>query len=347
MDPNDITDQAGTPAPDTEDQQAVEAEAAASPAPPAEDPIDGTLKAMLGDDAQVDAPKPPEQAATTPELSKPGTQQQVAEPNKPEDAKAAVDAEVASLGLKEKAAARFHELAARAAEAEQFRGAAERAQQWEERILSTGANPEQFGQAMNYLTLLNSGDPANLELAFQQVEGEYLALARALGKPAGGAIDPLDDHPDLAEKVANMDMDRATAMEVAGMRAQMRLREASTQVRTQQDAYQKARQDGAAQLVALETELRASDPVGYDIKLKALTPALTEAVNTLPPERWAPFARKLFSTIPAVPEVPAPAAVQQPAGLAPLRASAPASAPVRRVVDDVDATMAAMMAAGK
>lgn len=343
MDPNDTTDPAGTPAPDTEDQLAADAEAAA-PVPPAEDPIDGTLKAMLGDDAPAVDAKPAAPTAAAPELSKPGTQQPAAEPKKPDDAKAAVDAEVASLGLKEKAAARFHELAARAAEAEQYRGAAERAQQWEERILSTGANPEQFGQAMNYLTLLNSGDPANLEIALQQIEGEYHALARALGKPAGGAIDPLADHPDLAEKVASMDMDRATALEVAGMRAQMRLREASTQARTQQDEHQRAVQQGQQQLAALENELRAADPAGYASRLQALAPALQEAVRTLPPDRWAPFARTLFATAPTIAAAPA---VQPSAGITPLRASVPASAPVRRVVDDVDATLAVMMAAGK
>lgn len=343
MDPNDTTDPAGTPAPDIEQQPAAAAEAA-PPEKPAEDPIDGTLKAMLVDAAPADEPKPAEPATTTPELSKPGTQQPAAEPEKPADAKSAVDAEVASLGLKEKAAARFHELAARAAEAEQYRGAAERAQQWEERILSTGANPEQFGQAMNYLTLLNSGDPANLEIAFQQIEGEYHALARALGKPAGGAIDPLADHPDLAEKVASMDMDRATALEVAGMRAQMRLREASTQARTQQDEHQRAVQQGQQQLAALENELRAADPAGYASRLQALAPALQEAVRTLPPDRWAPFARTLFATAPTIAAAPA---VQPSAGITPLRASVPASAPVRRVVDDVDATLAVMMAAGK
>jgi hypothetical protein len=340
MDPNETIQPADAPEAVQQDQQ-TQTEAPKESAAPAEDLAEGTLRAMLGESAPAEEAKPAEPVApAAPDLSKPGTQQAAA-PAKPDAAKAEVDAEVAALGLKEKAAARFHELAAKAAEAEQLRVAAERVQQWEERIVATGATPEQFAQSMGYLTLLNSGDPANIERAFQMIEGEYHALARALGKPVGDAYDPLADHPDLAAKVANMDMDRETALEVAGLRAQSKLREASEQTRTRQDDLARSQEQGRRELAELEQELRSADPAGYQSRLQALTPALQEAVRTLPPNRWAPFARSLFASTPA--SAPQPIVPQQV--VTPMRATVPGGAPVRKVENDADATLAVMLAA--
>lgn len=336
--------------------------AADTPAPEAEapkvDPVDATMAAMLGAEPAADdqgAPlaevKAPEAKADTPaEPEKPAAEP--AKPSTPDEAKAKVDAEIAALGIKnERTAARFHELSARAAEVEPLKAQVaqlevfrQRAVEWEEAVTSTGATPEQFGQTMTYLQMLNSGDPKNFESAFEMIEREYHGLAKLLGKTAGGAVDPLEGHPDLQAKVASLDMDRETALAWAEERNKTRLTTAVSTTREQQTSAQREQQQGLAAVAQLGEQLRATDP-NFRAKFAMIQPLLETMQATYPPSQWAGLVKQMWDRIPAVP-VPAQPQAQAKPTVAPLRPSATTSqGQVRNISDPVEATMAAMMGA--
>lgn len=312
------------------------------------DAVDGTMAAMLGEEPKPDVPAvvpaadaPPVADPAKPDGEKPAVPT-------PEEAKAKVDAEIADLGIKnERAAARFRDLSTRAAEVEPLKAQVQqlevfrqRAIEWEETVLSTGAPPEQFATAMNYLTLLNSGNPENLEVAFAQVEEEYHALAKLLGK-AAGSVDPLQDHPDLQAKVANMDIDRDTALELVQLRTRQKLSGATTQVRTEQDQATRAQNDGLAAVAALGEELRASDPQ-FAAKFAMISPLVTEMQRTLPPAQWATAIRQMWAKIPAAQPAPVPVPTPKPT-ISPMRPGVSSAGQIRGITDPVEATMAAMM----
>lgn len=332
--------------------------AADTPAPEAEapkvDPVDATMAAMLGTEPEAVAPvapvaeaEPKPKAQTEPE--KPAADP--AKPATPDEAKAKVDAEIAALGIKnERTAARFHELSARAAEVEPLKAQIaqlevfrQRAVEWEEAVTSTGATPEQFGQTMSYLQLLNSGDPKNYEAAFEMIEREYHGLAKLLGKSAGGAVDPLEGHPDLQQKVANLDMDRETALAWAEERNKTRLTTAVSTTREQQTAAQREQQQGLAAVAQLGEQLRATDP-NFDAKYAILAPLIDATLPAHHPSQWAGLVKQMWDRIPAV---PVPAQAQPPAKqtVTPMRPSATSTNQVRTISDPVEATLAAMRGA--
>jgi len=345
MDPNteqQNPDVETTPAPEAvAEAPATPAESTAPESPEASkaDDVDATLAAMLGTSAQPETPVQPEQTAEAPaEAAKPAEPSAPAPPD-PDAAK--VDAEVKELGLKGASETRFREMSARIRELETAHPAMQRMAEWESAIQQTGATPEQFGATMTYLSLVNSGDPAKIEAAFQQIESEYLTLAKALGRPVGG-YDPLDDHPDLKQRVANIDIDRELALELAQARNRQQQTQQAREVRDQTDAQRQAWDDGTKALQALDAELSAADPA-YKAKLQVLAPAIQAMCAAAPPAEWAGRVREMFARLqlPAAAPAPAPA----PAALPPLRPTVPGGTQVSRVVDPVDATLAAMMAA--
>jgi len=319
------------------------AAATIEPATPAVDPAEAMLAAMGG--AKPDATAEPVakkadavEAAPVPEAGKPK------EPT-PEEAKAKIDAEMAELGIShERSQARFRELSAKAAENEPLKAQIQqlevfrqRAVEWEEAVTSTGATPEEFGAAMNYLTLIKSGKSENLEIAFEQIEGEYLALAKALGRPTSAGYDPIGEHPDIAAKLANLDIDRDTALEVIAARNRAKVEQASRQTQQQQDSQQDGIAQGRTALTALEAELRVTDPA-YAEKLKVLAPALQAMTQTSAPDQWAAAARRMFASL----NMPKPVVPPPPVTVTPMRPGVTSGGHIRGISDPVDATLAAM-----
>lgn len=325
---------------------------AAEPEATKVDEVDATLAAMLGKDPE------PVAAVETPaaEVVPAADPANPAEPEKPEaktpeQAKADVEAEIVKLGLdkKDKATAeRFRELHGRAAEVEPLKAQVQqlevfrqRALEWEDAVTSTGAPPEQFATAMNYLTLLNSGNPENLEVAFAQVEEEYHALAKLLGK-AAGSVDPLQDHPDLLKEVGDMDLTRERALEIAATRARDKLVGATTHVRTEQDQAQRAQADGLAAVAALGNELRATDPQ-FAAKFAMVKPLVEQIQTAYPPAQWPALIRQLWANIPAMPVAAAPQTPKPT--VSPMRPGVSSAGQVRGTTDPVEATLLAMRGA--
>jgi len=228
----------------------------------------------------------------------------------------AIDAEIKDLGIaNERTQKRFRELSERAAEVEGLRPDAERGRQWEETIKSTGADPQQMGNALNYLAAINSGDPAAMGQAYDFMQQEMAWLAKQLGRPAPG-YDPLADHADLSKQVTDGDMTRAAAEELIRTRRAAELQQGSQQRQRQQaehqDMAQQAHQDALQQVGALGQQLRAADPL-FEAKFKAIQPMVAVIQETLPPQQWAAAIHKAYQAAPA----PVAAPVQRQPAAAP------------------------------
>lgn len=248
--------------------------------------------------------------------------------------KATVEAEITDLHMKGKTAERFRALSGEVfALNERLRSAgikdvselprvierAKAADEWEQMVVSTGANPQQMGAAMDYLKLVNAGTPEALAKAYDVMQGELVALAKALGRDAPGAHDPLADHADLREAIEAGDITRKHAMELVQARQSAVLQNTHTQQQQHLSAVQQAQESARLGLNALGEQLATSDP-DYERKLPFLMPMLRRIREALPPERWVDEVRAAYAEIPALPTAsPAPAAPRAPVGHVPLR----------------------------
>ncbi|WP_313642336.1 hypothetical protein [Stenotrophomonas sp.] len=228
----------------------------------------------------------------------------------------AIDVEIKDLGIaNERTQKRFRELSERAAEVETLRPDAERGRQWEETIKSTGADPQQMGNALNYLAAINSGDPAAMGQAYDFMQQEMAWLAKQLGRPAPG-YDPLAEHAELAKQVADGDMTRAAAEELIRTRRATALQQDSQQRQRQQaehqDMAQQAHQDALQQVGALGQQLRAADPQ-FEAKFKAIQPMVSFIQKTMQPQQWAEAIKQAYLAAPAPAAAPAAPAPRQPA----------------------------------
>lgn len=298
MEPQELTQQ---PAQEPESQQPDPA-----PAPTSEPESDieafgkGVEEASEPEPAPEPEPEPEAEVAPADEPAEPAPE---ADP---------VADEIASLGLKEKATERFKELTGKvkelSTEIEPLREAAQRAEQWEQMVTSTGATPEQYSSALGYLQAINSGDPAKMGKAFDAMLSEVQWLGKTLGREVGGLVDPLQDHADLTAAVDAGDITRKHALEVA----QARITQARTTEQASKTEQQTAAQQAEAQAVsavnALDQKLRA-DPA-YAAKMQAMQQAgaFQWIRDNLPPEKWpAAIEREWQRTAVAAAPSPKPA----------------------------------------
>ena len=224
----------------------------------------------------------------------------------------AIDAEIKDLGIaNERTQKRFRELSERAAEVEALRPDAERGRQWEETVRSTGADPQQMGNALNYLAAVNSRDPAAMAQAYDFMQQEMAWLAKELGRSAPG-YDPVTDHADLARRVEAGELSRSAAEELAQARRVQAMQQDSKQrqhVQVQQQAAAERVQQQAIEAVGeLGQQLRAADPQ-FEAKFKAIQPMVAFIQSTLPPQQWAGAIRQAYLSAPA--QVVAPTAPRQ------------------------------------
>ncbi|WOB24755.1 MULTISPECIES: hypothetical protein [Xanthomonas] len=261
-------------------------------------------------DTPAEEPKPQDPLSTEPAKEAP----------KPEEQPKSVDDEIKDLGItNERTQKRFRELTERAAEVEPLRTKAAKADEWEQTITSTGATPQQFGNALNYLAAINSKDPDAMAQAYDSMSKELQWLGQRIGREAPG-FDPISAHADLAEKVASGDLTREVAAEMAQHRQRGVLQQ--EQRANQQQSYQtqQAEQTGLAQVQALGSQLKATDPA-FAQKLPYLMPTVEIIQSTLPPDQWAAAVHNAYMRLPAV-AAPAPAAPVARSANNPTRANA-------------------------
>ena len=130
-------------------------------------------------------------------------------------------------------------------------------------VEATGTTPQQYGEALSWLALFNSRDPAQQEKALELVENVAERLATLLGKDRTVG-DPLAAHADLKEAVTKGQITQQYAKEIARTRNGQTFRtELQTAASTEaQAAAAKAEELSTARqsLTELEQTLRDSDP---------------------------------------------------------------------------------------
>lgn len=238
--------------------------------------------------------------------------------------------EIAALGLKEKSAARFRELTAEVKALAPIREQLEKAgikdvaelprlvrdaqdgADLVKMVQGTGADPEQFGLTLDYLSAVSAaskGDRAAGEAAWTMWLSEGKALAQALNKEMPGVFDPLAAHDDLADAVEKGDMSRQHALEVAHARSHQQALSQHRQRTQEQErvtqVQQQAVQQGIASLQQWEQQAMAKDP-DYAAKRPALNAKVAEIRQMLPPAQWAYATELAYQAIRASAPAPAP-----------------------------------------
>lgn len=220
-------------------------------------------------------------------------------------------------------------------------------------VRETKATPEQYGQALQYLKMVNSGDPVQIKQALVFIQGEIQALARMAGEPVPG-IDFLQGHDDLISEVNAGRITAQRAQEIAAARERSSWEQRNSQAREQAAAEQReaaaARQRGVQELNALEAELKR-DPA-FAAKRAVLIPALKPVFARLPPDQWAPAFRKAYRDLPAPAAAPAPRAPTPSAAAitppnTPLRAGATPGTPAPAPKSPLDALNQALESFGR
>ncbi len=272
------------------------------------------------------------------------------DPGKAPEQDAETEAEIASLGLKEKSAARFREMASEIKQLapirEQLKAAGvedvaelpkviERAKAADDLIgmvTETGATPDQYGMSLDYLKLANAasrGDMKAAEQALELVMAEAATWAKALGRELPGVHDPLAGHDDLAEAVENGDMDRKHAVELAAARERAQAIQQHQQQTSQQQQAEVAQQQARQQLVQWDQQM-AQDP-SYQAKRPMLDAMVRNIRATLPPDQWLAATQQAYASIPDV----APPQPREPAP-SPVRASGPRGGLAPKKFDSVE-----------
>lgn len=184
----------------------------------------------------------------------------------------------------------------------------------------TGANNEELAVSFDYLRLRHSENPEDLQAALQMAQQEVQSLSKALGVEVAG-VDPLDDFPQLKQRVEDMELTREDALAIAKAEVSQRRYQQQTQAQTQatqqQQAYQQAVNSAAQQLSQLDQQLRQQD-VNYAQKRALIDPHIESIIKSYPPNQWAAaFMQqwKLVSeTAEALGQRPPPKRDEQPLG---------------------------------
>ncbi|MGO4718043.1 hypothetical protein AB4071_02800 [Stenotrophomonas sp. 2MCAF14_2] len=248
---------------------------------------------------------------------------------------AETEAEIASLGLKDKTAERFRTLASEVKELAPIRDALKAAgiddvgklpelvqrskvgEDMVQMVVETGMNSDQYGMLLDYGGLIAraaSGDLKAASDAFDMITKEIAPLAKMLGREVPGMHDPLANHKDLAAEVEAGDLPRARAIEIAGQRD--RAEYTGTVQRHQQETQQaaeQAEQRGIDWLKRFDAEMAQEDP-SYAAKRPQLSEAVRQIREQFHPSEWAQRTALAYARIQAPVAVAAPpAAPAQPA----------------------------------
>ena len=206
------------------------------------------------------------------------------------------------------------------AELAQIQERAARAEDFTAMVMDTGADGQQFSQALDYLTLVNqatrSGNAASAKKALDMLVPAVQALTAISGMDIevlfGQAADPLAAHEDLAKAVDQGDMTRKAALEVVAARTQLASRQQAEQQAAEAQQSQQAQQQGIQWLQQFDAQM-AADPT-YAGKRPILHALVTNIRQTLPPAQWPDAVRRAYASIPAQAPAAPPAA---PAGTVP------------------------------
>lgn len=220
---------------------------------------------------------------------------------KPEDPKPPevkpTDPDAVPDGLSEKAQERFQSLAK---ERNDWR---DRASQWQQTIQSTGADAKQFGEMLEYVRAVNSGDPMQLRGALETAKKAVRDLSVALGEDTQ-TVDAVGGYPDLVQRVQNGDIDRRTALELVRAREQAQALQQQQQTYAQSQQEERSIQAATQQLDQLGQQLRAQDP-DFPRKFEAMKSFIPVIAENQPPAQWAASFLRAYQGLNLPPAMPA------------------------------------------
>jgi hypothetical protein len=183
-------------------------------------------------------------------------------------------------------------------------------------LAETKTTPDQLSGYLEFNRMLNSGDPKDMENALKLIESQRVAIYKILGRePEGGGIDLLADFPDLKDKVAEAQITREAALELAaGRRAKAAAEAQSKQHQaTQQNAAElkKSQDKGLADITAWAGDLAKTD-IDYKAKEDKLLEQVDEVIKTYPPNQWLATLKLLYQGIVVTKAAPAAPKKEQP-----------------------------------
>lgn len=303
-----------TPITPTDDQQPADAAATPEPATPAAttdtapSAVD-LIAAAVG--AEPATPEVPAAVAETPDPAAPPVELTPDQKAKAEDER--LEAEAKAFGItKPNTTAKFKEMSREAAKVKEMEP---RITELTERVAKqdevftfmeqNGVTGDQFGQAVAVLSHINSGDPVRLQRAYEALGEQMATIGAKLGLEAPG-YDPLAVHADLQAKVANMDLSREDALEIAQARQTRAQATAYSTQQSTQTAQQREVTAVTRELETLEAHLKATDPQ-FSTKWGILAPTLVPVLNNLPLSQRASAFRQAYAAfqLPAAPAAPA------------------------------------------
>jgi hypothetical protein len=188
-------------------------------------------------------------------------------------------------------------------------------------IKASGSSPEQYGEAISWLSLFNSPKTEDRQKAYELVNDVADRMATLLGIDRAVA-DPLAGHADLVAAVKANPASLPMAKEIARTRNANKFtgdihagqqRQQQTEAQAQQE-HNQAKVD----LNAFDTEMRGKDPL-YDAKRKLIVPILKPLFKTIPKAQWAEVYKNAYAQARVQPKNKG--AVKNGNGSQPLRAN--------------------------
>lgn len=216
-----------------------------------------------------------------------------------------------------------------------------------QRIEQTKATPEQYGQTLQILAALNSGDAALREQAANALLAEAVAVFKFLGKPVPG-IDPLNEHQDLLTEVRNGLLPAERAREIAIQRGRAQIDQERDRVQRTQAQIRQDVDNGIAKLNEWGAAKQTQDP-HYAKKAAAVMAALKPVLSRMPPDQWVPTFEASYNAMPnPEPAVAAPVTPVAPVVPVnqPLRARTPAGNAAAEPKNLLEAITAGVKAVG-
>ena len=168
-------------------------------------------------------------------------------------------------------------------------------------IQATNTTPEQYQELLSFMSLFNSRDPNQQEQALGVARDFVERLSLMLGKELT-FTDPLEQHADLKAAVAQGQITKQWATELARQRMSQGFRTQIQQTQNQQVSQQEQAQQEDRQarmtLTSYETQLRQQDPL-YEMKKEYLLPILKPLFAGMPPREWPQRFAAAYQNIPA------------------------------------------------
>lgn len=171
-------------------------------------------------------------------------------------------------------------------------------------VSQAGLTPETFSQQIEFARLANSNNPQDLERAAQMMESARTQIYQRLGRDAPG-VDALSDHPDLAQRVQNLEMPRDLALEHARLRRQQaevaQQQQADQRFQQDQQQFNQSVQQGQSAINSyLQSRAHEAD---HPVRLKAVQDyfakpgALEQFAQTYQPQQWPAAVRLIYDNV--------------------------------------------------